>query len=186
MSRVRGQALPARRGWAAAGQPPPQERQAAPDGGLEWEQGAPATGTRPLPQRSLLEGQGPGSSPQEVPGPCFPREGWASPWAPGKMGRERRGLGGPSSEGRTRDPRRVSRAATVHLLPPPPGLPPITASRPSRLGADRGVPHPRGCPLNEAQNRGPLLRPWSHAAQPTRALLCPLRAGRASRPSLGP
>ena len=37
-----------------------------------------------------------------------------------------------------------------------------------------------------AQNRGPLLRPWSHAVGPTWAFLRPLRAARASHPSLGP
>ena len=51
--------------------------------------GSPIHGDRGPSHSALLEGRGPGSSPQEAPGLCVPREGWASPWALGRTGRGR-------------------------------------------------------------------------------------------------
>lgn len=159
MSRVWGQAPPACRGWAAAGQPPPQERQAAPDGGLQWEQGAPATGTETPPGGARTREQPPGGARAMRPpggvglplGSGEDGQGEAGPWG----GSQLRGPHPPICRPLGRDPQCVSRAATVHLLPRPlPGPPPTTASCPSRLSAGTGVPHPRGCPPKGSSEQG--------------------------------
>ena len=93
--------------------------------------GSPIHGDRGPSHSALLEGRGPGSSPQEAPGLCVPREGWASPWALGRMDGQRQGHGDPSSEAHTRPSAGPLAATNVvspghHCLlanpPPPKGL----------------------------------------------------------------